>query len=162
MFPQISKNWQENTCIRVSFLNKVADLRPETLLKKETLIQVFSCQYFEICENTFLQNTFGRLLLSLEPWQISMIELFYENSKSLTVFLKSSIIYVFSCIVSKITWRYSSSCLQMFFKIGVLKNFANFTGKHQRWNLFLIKLKVLNPATLLKKTRTQVFSCEIC
>ena len=33
-----------------------------------------------------------------------------------------------------------SSHLQMFFKIGVPKNFANFTGKHLCWNLILIKL----------------------
>ena len=30
---------------------------------------------------------------------------------------------------------------QMFFKIGVLKNFANFTRKHLCWNLFIIKLQ---------------------
>ena len=29
----------------------------------------------------------------------------------------------------------------MFFKIGVLKIFANFTGKHLRWSLFLVKLQ---------------------
>ena len=29
----------------------------------------------------------------------------------------------------------------MFFKIGVLKNFAMFTGKHLCWSLFLIKLQ---------------------
>ena len=48
-----------------------------------------------------------------------------------------------------IYWGYSnealarngrSSRLQMFFKIGVLKNFAIFTGKHLCWNLFLIML----------------------
>ena len=33
-----------------------------------------------------------------------------------------------------------SSRLQMFFKIGVLKSFANFTGKHLCWSLFLKKL----------------------
>ena len=37
------------------------------------------------------------------------------------------------------TRHYRSSLLQMFFKIDVLKNFANFTGKHQCWNLLLIK-----------------------
>ena len=37
----------------------------------------------------------------------------------------------------------------MFFKIGVLENFANFTGKH-----LLIKFAT--------KTLTQVFSYEIC
>ena len=32
-----------------------------------------------------------------------------------------------------------SSRSQMFFKIGVLKNFKNVTGKHLRWGLFIIK-----------------------
>ena len=32
-----------------------------------------------------------------------------------------------------------SSRLQMFFKIDFLKYFANFTGKHLCWSLFLIK-----------------------
>ena len=29
-----------------------------------------------------------------------------------------------------------SSCSQMFFKIGVHKNFGNFTGKHLCWSFF--------------------------
>ena len=45
---------------------------------------------------------------------------------------------------------------------GVLENFANFTGKHVSWSHFVIKLQPLGPATILKKTPTQVFSCEIC
>ena len=36
-----------------------------------------------------------------------------------------------------------STRLQMFFKIGVLKNFANFTRKHLCWSFFLIKLQAL-------------------
>ena len=35
------------------FLNKVAGLRPATLLKKETVAQVFSCEFYEISKNTF-------------------------------------------------------------------------------------------------------------
>ena len=35
------------------FLNEVAGLRPATLLKKETLAQVFSCEFCEISKNTF-------------------------------------------------------------------------------------------------------------
>ena len=38
----------------------------------------------------------------------------------------------------------------MFCKKGVLKNFANFTGKHLSWSLFLITFQVFRPATLLK------------
>ena len=30
------------------------------------------------------------------------------------------------------------------------------------WSLFLIKLQFWEPATLLKKASTHVFSCEIC
>ena len=32
-----------------------------------------------------------------------------------------------------------SSLSQIFLKIGVLKSFANFTGKHQCWSLFVVK-----------------------
>ena len=49
----------------------------------------------------------------------------------------------------------------MFFKIGVLKNFATLTGKHLCWSLFLIKL--LYCCNFIKKeTPIQVFSCEYC
>ena len=41
----------------------------------------------------------------------------------------------------------------IFFKIGLLKNFANFTEKHLWWSLFLIKI--------IKQTPTEVFSREI-
>ena len=38
------------------FFNKVAGLRSATLLKKETLVQVFSCEFCEIAKNTFLHR----------------------------------------------------------------------------------------------------------
>ena len=49
----------------------------------------------------------------------------------------------------------------MFFKIGVLEKFVNFTG-NTTVLVIKFKLKTLSPATLLKKTLTQVFSCKIC
>ena len=45
----------------------------------------------------------------------------------------------------------SNSRSHMFFKTGVLKNFAIFTGKHLCWNHFLIKLQDWRPAFLFKK-----------
>ena len=42
-------------------------------------------------------------------------------------------------------------------KLRVLKDFANFIGKHLCWSLFLIKLQARRP-----KTPIQMFSCEIC
>ena len=55
LFLKISQNSQENTCARVSF-NEVASLRPATSLK-ETLAQVFSCEFFQISKNTYLHRT---------------------------------------------------------------------------------------------------------
>ena len=46
---------------------------------------------------------------------------------------------------------FRSSRSQMFLKIGVLKNVANFTGIHLCWSLFLIKLQSWRPAILLKR-----------
>ena len=36
-----------------SLFDKLAGLRPATLLKKENLVQVFSCEFCEISKNTF-------------------------------------------------------------------------------------------------------------
>ena len=44
-----------------------------------------------------------------------------------------------------------SSRSQMFFKIGVLKNFVIFTAKYLCWDLFSIKLQACRAATLLKR-----------
>ena len=44
----MSQKSQENTCASVSFLN---------FIKKETLTQVFSCEFCEIFENNFFYRT---------------------------------------------------------------------------------------------------------
>ena len=44
--------------------------------------------------------------------------------------------------------KFRSSCSQMFFKIGPLKNFVNFTGKDLRWSLFSIKLQAFRSSNL--------------
>ena len=38
-----------------------------------------------------------------------------------------------------------SSHSQMFFKIGFLKKFVNYTGKHLRWSLLFIKVGGMKP-----------------
>ena len=53
VFLEISQNSKENTCARVSFLIKFASHRSATLLKKETLTQVFSCKFCEISKDNF-------------------------------------------------------------------------------------------------------------
>ena len=75
-------------------------------------------------------------------------------------------VFVVSCFLLYLSWRYTasktslhrSSRRQILFQIGVLKNFAIFTGKHLCWSLFLIKLQDWNPATLIKgDSNTGVF-----
>ena len=48
----MSQNSQENICARVSFLIKL-QAEPCNFIKKETLAQVFSCEFCDISKNTF-------------------------------------------------------------------------------------------------------------
>ena len=50
MFVEIWQNSQENTCARASFLIK---LQAYNFIKKETLTQVFSCEFCKIFKNTY-------------------------------------------------------------------------------------------------------------
>ena len=43
-----------------------------------------------------------------------------------------------------------------FVEKGVLKNFANFSGKHLCWSLFLIKLQAQETANFLKRDSNTV------
>ena len=56
VFLKISQNSQENTCARVSCS---INCRPQAynFVKKETLGQVFSCEFCEISKNTFFHRT---------------------------------------------------------------------------------------------------------
>ena len=68
VFLQISQNSQENTCARISPL-------------RDSITGFFLWIFWNL-KDLFFQNTFGRLLLYLEPCQVSMIEVFCGNSKS--------------------------------------------------------------------------------
>ena len=52
VFLKILQNSQENTCTRVLFLIKL-QAEACNFIKKETLAQVFSCEFCEIFKNTF-------------------------------------------------------------------------------------------------------------
>ena len=47
------------------------------------------------------------------------------------------------------------------FKLGVLKNFVNSTGKHLCWGLFLIKLHTSRSATLLERLQHSCFPVKL-
>ena len=51
MFLEIWRNSQQNTCARTSFLIR---LRAYNFIEKEALEQMFSCEFREISQNTFL------------------------------------------------------------------------------------------------------------
>ena len=60
------------------------------------------------------------------------------------------------------TENYRSSHRRCSAKKGVLKNFANFKGKHLCWGLLLIKLQSWRTTTLLKRDSNTDVSYDIC
>ena len=56
VFLEVSQNSQENTCARVSFLINL-QTSACNFIKKETLAQVFSCEFCEISNKTFSYRT---------------------------------------------------------------------------------------------------------
>ena len=57
----------KHLCQRLLF-NKVAGLRPATLLKKSLLHKCFPVHFTKFLRTPFLQNTTGRLLLAVLSW----------------------------------------------------------------------------------------------
>ena len=67
---------------------------------------------------------------------------------------------IYFYLLSDLCWLQKKP-LVVFFKKGVFYNYAIFTGKRPCWGLFLIKLKVCRPATILEKDSDTGVSCEI-
>ena len=90
MFVKISQNSQENTCVRVPFLIK--------FVKKETLAQVFSFEFYKIFKNIFftkhLQTTAAGDDLAqsqvTSPPVLSSDTSVCKNSSDQTEFVKES------------------------------------------------------------------------
>ena len=81
MFLKISQNSQENTCVIVYFSIKL-QAHTCNFVKKETLAQVFSCEFCEISKNNFftehLWATASRAHWSLNKhWSLNGLEVFY-------------------------------------------------------------------------------------
>ena len=64
LFLEISQNSQEKTCTRLFFFNKIAGLRPLTLLKKRLWQRSFPVNFAKFLRTPFWQNTSGRMFLS--------------------------------------------------------------------------------------------------
>ena len=79
---KISQNSQENTCARVSFFNKVASLRPATLLKKRLWHRCFPVNFAKSLRTPFLTEHLRWLLLCSEIYHFikhKVSESTYEN-----------------------------------------------------------------------------------
>ena len=50
---KISQNPQENTCARVYFFQQSCSLQEWNFIKKEAMVQVFSCEFCEIFKDIF-------------------------------------------------------------------------------------------------------------
>ena len=83
VFLENSQNSHENTCVRASFLIKLQ----ANFIKKETLAQMFSCEFCEISKNTFFYRTLPvavsvnfKNLKNIFLWSIAQI--IYKNLSS--------------------------------------------------------------------------------
>ena len=109
-----------------------------------------------IFRTTFPKNTSGQLLLKLQKYCFHHIRFVYN------IFNDFALSRIPVVILDK--WAISkcrSSRLHMFFKIDVLKNYANFTGKHLCWSPFLIKKETPKKRNLKRDYNTSVFLCHL-
>ena len=116
-------------CQRILF-DKVAGLRPATSLKKESLVQVFSCEFCKISKNTFfLQNTSGGCfwLVFLEKFHYGCLK---EPSKSSAVYHESQAIEpdLFQLWCNVLLFAYCMLLSARYFLLFVLSllNFARY------------------------------------
>ena len=77
----------------------------------------------------------------------------YGHDKDLPWFNTKIKLLIYEKITYKVLCKNieKSSGSQLFFKIGVLKNLVNFTGKHLCSSLFLVKWQAWGPSTLWKR-----------
>ena len=117
------------------FLNKVAALRPATLLKLRLWHKYFPVSFAKFLRTPFLKEHLQRLLLYAIKLMLTPFSLF-----ALFWFAKRN--------------NYRRCSLRK----GVLRNFAKFTGTHLRQSLSLIELQAWKPESLLKRDfNTSIF-----
>ena len=85
-------------------------------------------------------------------------KLYLKRTWPIHQFLRSILWRVFAAVKASFAFiknRCRSSRRQMFFNIGVIKNFAMFTQKHLCWSLFLIKMQAFRcfPVNIAKLLR---------
>ena len=156
VYRNFAKFTGENLCQRL-FFNKVASLRPATLLKSNLWHRCFPVNFTKFLRTPFLQNISERLLLTNNSCGVRF------NFKSSTIFLFLSVIWAkgYNPTYTNNSWllfHYKEvteikNCLsrsshqRCSVKKGVLKNFGKFTEKQLCQSLFLNKVAGLGPGT---------------
>ena len=108
-----------------------------------------SSSYRQLCEPVFLFSEMSHKIICrtilaiwfklfhfLVLWQMHWCNRLIKCTWNM-FFVTSSWMIIFND-QKKLSLNFKSSCLQMFFKTDVLKNFTMFMGKHLCWSYFLV------------------------
>ena len=89
VFLKIWQNSQENTCVRVSFVNKIIGWGPQLYLKRDWR-RCFPVNFAKFLRTPFLQNTSGRLFLQLKIlYNFSAVSIFVLDQQEQTLIFSS-------------------------------------------------------------------------
>ena len=104
--------------------------------------QIFNSSHRLVSYWTFMLNAIKKLQCHLILFLVYLVFVFYQYYRVSGMFhemlVKTNGSFSYETVMNIVKLRLSacrSSRSQMFFKIGVLKNFAIFTGKHLCWSL---------------------------
>ena len=151
MFLEISQNSQESTCVRVSFWIKLLNSACN-FIKKETLSQVFSCEFCKIFKNTLFTE---HLRTTASEWKRSnwfVIEMRRLKYKQNLVF--SSVCQIKIKILQLIFWWF-----QWFRKL--MKEFPRGGFKRCFFTMWFWHLHRLNCSRgAVQNASTKVFCCR--
>ena len=132
MFLKISLNSQENICARVNFLIKLQD----NFIKKETLAQVFSCEYCKIFKSTFFIEHLRGTASELKKKPFTY---FYRGSNVTFYLLKEWQITFSSPTSERLGLNSVSRILQILRYKYISKNNIPFNGSKfcEEWKVYL-------------------------
>ena len=128
---------------------------------------------FEICSSVVLVSkavasciSLNQFLIDLSPKPCNFIKKKLQQRCLTVKFVKFLWIPILKNICERLLLYFHYDSYDYFhyhhFYCHQRQPFANFTGNHLCWSLFLIKLQTWDLQLYLKETPTNVFSCEMC
>ena len=134
-------NLDQKTCKKKTMKGKLKkDSIPNQLIIQNQKMQAQQSQAIQPCNNSRLRSW---LCLCKDSKAVyfkwTVLDFVSEIVFNLFLLFTRKLCFIKFCLTPLA--KYRSSRLQMFLKIGVLKNFANFAGKDLCWSLFFKKLQ---------------------